>query len=524
MSKIYNALNVNSENELMELVESLNLDDNQYIEFMTVLNSELSEDGLKMVLENLTKSWYNGSYEKLQEQCSKKKSHGKRELKKIDKDTVYDHSWYEVKGGKYPKRTKEGVIIKEAKEEEVIEEPIDEKPVEKEEKPVSTADPELAKFIEQCEKVIDATTNSDILMGLVNSIDAKLKLAADVEQMNKLGELKTKAETKANASNSVVVAESYDPDDEEWFSEGDQVSFKWNKENEGDVKVTGTVREVQTIGGNRYYNISSYNNETGRVENYYRVCPVSNEMERCSEPEDTVDAEMNETCSGGCCSAGSVSGFAKRLGKAPKKKKRLPEAIDTKLFKESILNDMPCESILEGHHFEYFMNEGKWYLSCDNALVKTYDKDAMIESVDEIINNEDVTCGLLEGYSCYEMDLLMEDNTITPSDNKETFNAAVISMKNKNGPMTPDQENALKKNLNDPDTLLQNQKAAENKELDIGQDVGIQDSKTLEIKKKELKGVDKKSGLAYVEDKTNPGELEAVPATQIHDNDEGNIV
>ena len=67
MSKIYNALNVNSENELMELVESLNLDDNQYIEFMTVLNSELSEDGLKMVLENLTKSWYNGSYEKLQE-------------------------------------------------------------------------------------------------------------------------------------------------------------------------------------------------------------------------------------------------------------------------------------------------------------------------------------------------------------------------------------------------------------------------------------------------------------------------
>ena len=131
MSKIYNALNVNSENELMELVESLNLDDNQYIEFMTVLNSELSEDGLKMVLENLTKSWYNGSYEKLQERCSKKKSHGKRELKKIDEDTVYDHSWYEVKGGKYPKRTKEGVIIKEAKE-EVIEEPIDEKPVEKE--------------------------------------------------------------------------------------------------------------------------------------------------------------------------------------------------------------------------------------------------------------------------------------------------------------------------------------------------------------------------------------------------------
>lgn len=523
MSKIYNALNVSNENELMNLVESLDLNDNQYIEFMTVLNSDLSEDGLKLVLENLTQNWGNGSYEKLQEQCSKKKKFGKRELKKVDEDTVFDHSWYEVKGQKYPKRTKEGVVIKEDVEKE--EAPIAEEPV-KEEKPVSTADPELAKFIEQSEKVIDATTNSDILMGLVNSIEAKLQLATDVEQMNKLGELKTKAETKANASNTVTVAEAYNPDDEEWFDIGDQVTFKWNLEGNPNANITGTVKEVQTIGGNRYYNIASYNTETGRVENYYRVCPVSNEMAKIKEPENVAEKEIEETCSAGCCAASSVSGFAKRLGKAPKKKnkKKIPEAIDTKLFKESILNDMPCESELEGHKFSYFMNEGKWYLSCDNALVKTFDKDVMIESVDEIINGEEPSCGLLEGYSCYEMDLLMEDNTITPSDNKDAFNAAVISMKNKNGPMTPDQENALKKNLNDPDTLLQNQKAAENKELDVGQDVGIQDSKTLEIKKKELKGVDKKSGLAYVEDETKPGELEAVPATQIHDNDEGNIV
>lgn len=31
----------------------------------------------------------------------------------LDEDTVYDHSWYEIKGQKYPKRTKCGVIIKE---------------------------------------------------------------------------------------------------------------------------------------------------------------------------------------------------------------------------------------------------------------------------------------------------------------------------------------------------------------------------------------------------------------------------
>ena len=32
---------------------------------------------------------------------------------KLDEDTVYDHSWYEVKGQKYPKRTKNGVEISE---------------------------------------------------------------------------------------------------------------------------------------------------------------------------------------------------------------------------------------------------------------------------------------------------------------------------------------------------------------------------------------------------------------------------
>lgn len=36
------------------------------------------------------------------------------EDEELDEDTVYDHSWYEVKGQKYPKRTKNGVEIKES--------------------------------------------------------------------------------------------------------------------------------------------------------------------------------------------------------------------------------------------------------------------------------------------------------------------------------------------------------------------------------------------------------------------------
>ena len=36
------------------------------------------------------------------------------DYEELDEDTVYDHSWYEVKGQKYPKRTKNGVEIKES--------------------------------------------------------------------------------------------------------------------------------------------------------------------------------------------------------------------------------------------------------------------------------------------------------------------------------------------------------------------------------------------------------------------------
>ena len=394
MSILHQALNVNNDQELETLVETLDLSDSQYIHFMTALNEDMSVDGLRYILENLTKSFDNGSYEKLVEQFKKKPC--TRKMKKVEEDTVYDHSWYEVKGGKYPKRTKEGVIIKESKEE--VEEPISEEPVE--EKPVSTADPELAKFIDQTEKVADNTMNPEILKGLSDSIASKIPLATDVEQMNKLGELKTKIDTKLNAASKASVVEGYEynPDDEEWFDVGDKVEFKWNVEGKGEVKIEGTVREVQTIGGNRYYNISSYNPETKKVENYYRVDPVGEEMKRI------YDEDLDETCSGGCCSAGSIATIGKRLGKKPKKKK-IPEAIDTKLFKESIFTDTPAESILEGHTFKYFMNEGRWYLSCDNALVKTFDKITMLESIDEIINGEEPSCGLLEGYSCYEMNL-----------------------------------------------------------------------------------------------------------------------
>ena len=105
-----------------------------------------------------------------------------------------------------------------------------------------------------------------------------------------------------------------------------------------------------------------------------------------------------------------------------RKHKKVSDEIDSILVKESILNDMPCESTIAGHQFKYFMNEGKWYFSVDNCLVKTHDKDVMMETFDQIVDDEKVTASLLEDYSCYEMELLMEDGanvTAYPGDGSE---------------------------------------------------------------------------------------------------------
>ena len=52
-------------------------------------------------------------------------------------------------------------------------------------------------------------------------------------------------------------------------------------------------------------------------------------------------------------------------------------------------------------------------MSVDNCLVKTHDKGIMMETFDQIVDELPVTTSLLEDYSCYEMELLMEEENTT---------------------------------------------------------------------------------------------------------------
>lgn len=252
----------------------------------------------------------------------------------LGEDTVYNHSWYEVKKQKYPKRTKngvEGLPIKESKNE-----------------------------------------NNDEIERIHNEyLENKLNAFQAIEDLYIYTNFSTK--------------------------EIDEILYKWSEEKEK-IKSDKEEKELNDIWD---------------------------------------DEELNETCSGGATCAGAVGSVKKSVSKVtraaclPKrKKKKMSESIDSILFKESILNDMPCESKIEGHQFKYFMNEGKWYLSADNCLVKTHDKDVMMETFDQIVDDEKVTTSLLEDYSCYEMELLMEDenNVITnPEDSDSPLVTSPIS-------------------------------------------------------------------------------------------------
>lgn len=122
---------------------------------------------------------------------------------------------------------------------------------------------------------------------------------------------------------------------------------------------------------------------------------------------------IDETCSAGATCAGNIATYAKNVGK-PCKRKNESEQFDVKLFKESIINDMPCVSRINEHVLRYFENNGKFYMGIDNSLVKTYDKHVMVEAVDKVITDKLSDIELLEDYSCYEMDILMEDVTANP--------------------------------------------------------------------------------------------------------------
>jgi hypothetical protein len=138
---------------------------------------------------------------------------------------------------------------------------------------------------------------------------------------------------------------------------------------------------------------------------------------------------IKETCSAGACCAASVATVPSKPKKA-KSKPRKQESFDVSLFKESVRNDCPATLTINDKKVSYKLVEGKGYLYIDNGIVKTLDKDVMLETIDDVYNNC-LDIEILEGFNAYELNILLEDGinddmgdidsvtTITPEEKKE---------------------------------------------------------------------------------------------------------
>ena len=165
-----------------------------------------------------------------------------------------------------------------------------------------------------------------------------------------------------------------------------------------------------------------------------------------------------ETCSAGACCAASVATVP---SKSRKNKPRKAKSIDVELFKESIQDDLPSTLTINGKKVAYKIVEGKGYLYIDNGIVKTLDKNVMLETVDDVYNNC-LDIEVLEGFNAYDLQIIMEDY-ITPEDDSQQSTIITPAEKQKQQEKldnqinnTPDMKVGVV-NADNPNEIKQNQ-------------------------------------------------------------------
>lgn len=308
------------------------------------------------------------------------------EDEQLDEETVYDHSWFEVEGQKYPKRTKNGVEGLPIKEMSNFEE-FDSLIVENYRQYAGILDlnDNSLFYLPQGEIHHNYIKESDVFNGKVRFGVAEYRgkvvgyISSDSrEHMMKALKILKRELSSAPISYWMV----------EYFEDGQRVRMN-----------------IDDNGRTVYENKNDWFPAWGNAK------------------------KLVETCSAGACCAASVATVPSKPKKA-KSKPRKQESFDVSLFKESVRNDCPVTLTINDKMVSYKLVEGKGYLYIDNGIVKTLDKDVMLETIDDVYNNC-LDIDVLEGYNAYELNILLEDElnsdmgdvdsvtTITPDEKKK---------------------------------------------------------------------------------------------------------
>lgn len=127
---------------------------------------------------------------------------------------------------------------------------------------------------------------------------------------------------------------------------------------------------------------------------------------------------LKENCSAGATCAASVGSIASAF---KPKKKRKKETLDYSMFKENVSNNIPSSLEINGKNVSYKIIEGKNYLYIGNGILKTTNKQSIMEALDDLYNNC-LEMEVLEGFNHLELDLLLEDNMINPTNSTNNPN------------------------------------------------------------------------------------------------------
>lgn len=266
----------------------------------------------------------------------------------LDEDTVYDHSWYEVKGQKYPKRTKNGVEIKEGIKDWF----------KKDNRKYRIEYGTHGGWISKDKKhIVGDLTDTLIVTGL------------------------KKAERLAKYFDNGDEPRMFHPDEIKQTDKG--WNFQYTQE------FLDILEKVK-------------NGEMSEEEakNYFEKIglPVSeywNYLKLALPNKKKVD----EMCSGGACCAGAVATVPSPVKpKSPKRKhkKSKVDEMALNMFKRHIIEDINSQIDANGNHYEY--KDGYFYINGDIARTKS--KYQMLESLDEMIELE-----TLPGFNSEEMKL-----------------------------------------------------------------------------------------------------------------------
>lgn len=160
--------------------------------------------------------------------------------------------------------------------------------------------------------------------------------------------------------------------------------------------------EDEELTEDTVYDHSWYENESGKYPKRTK--------------DGVIGLPIKETCSVGATCSANVSGFAKPLGSKPKKRKK--STIELDMFKESVQNDLNSALEINGQMVAYRIFEGKGYLYINEAILKETNKDAILEAIDDIYN-ECLETPVLEGFTPYQLEILMEEDLIQPENELE---------------------------------------------------------------------------------------------------------